>query len=97
VVLSGNGCASQIVDGRPVHFEPSGVPLAQLALPERPALAIGVSGKHGGASAAAADSARRRIPARKQLNLVGQVQRSFGRLNVPGFFAFTGARPMNYS
>jgi hypothetical protein len=39
------------------------MPIAQLALPERPPLAIGVSGERGGADAAAPDVAVCRISA----------------------------------
>ena len=49
--------AREVADVRAVRFEPGDVALAQLALPELPALAIGVSGEHGGAGAAAADGA----------------------------------------
>jgi hypothetical protein len=48
------------------------MPIAQLALPEQPALAIGVSGERGGADAVAADVALCRISAGEQLDLFGR-------------------------
>jgi hypothetical protein len=57
------------VDVRAIRLEPVRVSLAQLALPERPALAIGVPGEHGSSGAAAADAALCRIPAGDYLDL----------------------------
>jgi hypothetical protein len=45
--FSGIGIAPEVVEIRAIRSEPVRVPLAQLTLPERPALAIGVSGKRG--------------------------------------------------
>jgi hypothetical protein len=45
------------VDVRAIGLEPGRVSLAELALLQWPALAIGVSGEHGSSGAAAADGA----------------------------------------
>jgi hypothetical protein len=71
MVFSGIGCASQIVDVRPIRFEPVRVSIAQLALLQWSALAIGVSDDPGSSGAAAADGALCRVPTCEQLNLVG--------------------------
>jgi hypothetical protein len=63
-VFSGIGIAPEVMDVRAIRLEP-------FALPQRPALVIGVSGEHRCAGAAAADAALCRVPAGEQLNLGG--------------------------
>jgi hypothetical protein len=48
--------------------------IAQLALPERPALAIGVPGEPGSSGAAVADGALSRIPAGDYMDLSGHCE-----------------------
>ena len=56
-VFSGIGCVFLIVDVRAIRLEPGGVSIAQLALVERPALVICVSGEAGRPGAATVDEA----------------------------------------
>jgi hypothetical protein len=66
----------QIVDVRAICLEPVRVSIAQLALLERQALAIGVSGEPGCTGAAPANGALCRVPAGDYLDLSSQ--RHFG-------------------
>ena len=61
----------QIVDVQAVRLEPGGVSLAELALLQWAALAVGVPGEPRTSGAAAADGALCRISTREQLNLSG--------------------------
>ena len=70
-VFSGIGIAPEVMDVRAVGFEPARVSLAELALPERTALAIGVLGELSSSGPAAADGALCRVSAGEQLNLSG--------------------------
>jgi hypothetical protein len=78
---------SQIVDARAIRSEPGRVSIAELALFQRPALAIGVSSEPGSAGAAAADGALRRVSACKQLNLFGHAL-FFLEARIVGRYAF---------
>ena len=61
----------QIADVLSICLEPVRVSAAQLSLPERPALSVGVPGERGRGSLAQAEAAFCRIPAEEQLNLSG--------------------------
>jgi hypothetical protein len=76
------------MDVRAICLEPVRVSLAQLALLQWPALAIGVPGESGSPGAAAADGALCRVPAGKQLNLFGhQIDLSAHRCGSAQLFA----------
>jgi hypothetical protein len=64
----------QLVDVGPVRLEPGGVPIVQLALAQWTPLVVGVAGEPRCASAAAADSALRRVSASEQLSLSGHAR-----------------------
>jgi hypothetical protein len=72
-VFSGIGCASQIVDVRAIRLEPVRVSIAQLALPQRPAVAIGVPGELHSLAAAAADRTFCPVSTDQQLDLSGHL------------------------
>ena len=61
--FSGISFTPQVVGIRTIRLESRSVSLAQLALMERPPLAIGVAGNHHRANAPAADRAPRRVTA----------------------------------
>ena len=69
MVFSGIGIAPEVVDVRAIRPEPVRVSIAELALFQRPALAIGVSGEPGSMGATAADGALCRISAPEQMRL----------------------------
>jgi hypothetical protein len=67
--FSGIGSVPHVVDVWAIGLEPVRVSIAQLALLQRPALAIGVPGEPCSSGAAAADAALCRVPAGEQLDL----------------------------